>query len=200
MYHNPRSQTEICQAQPQYIQISQKLTNLRITSVLFIGDSITNSLHTKVISQAANVEIRKVKAYSSVCDLEANVAKQAARFPNQNFTDVAQHEMERNQFDILMLQAGSVDISNLKTKDNPTNHFDYFHQQAVMSANNLFSVAVNCLNRQPNLQKVVIFKQIPRYDPAQADSLQLKPALSLIFNNTLADLWIRSPLKEKILN
>lgn len=48
------------------------------------------------------------------------------------------------------------------------------------------------------MEKVVIMKQIPRYDTTQADPLQLKPALSQIYNNTLADRWIKCPLKDKI--
>ena len=86
----------------------------------------------------------------------------------------------------------------LNTKDNPTEHFDYYHQETVKSANNLFNVAVKSLSSNPSLQKVVILKHIPRYDTTQTDPLQLKPALSQIFNNTMADLWIRSPLKDKI--
>ena len=67
-----------------------------------------------------------------------------------------------------------------------------------MSATNLFQAGVNALKVQPTLSKVVIMKQIPRYDPSDVDPLSLKPALAMLFNNTLTNLWMESPDKEKI--
>ena len=96
----------------------------------------------------------------------------------------------------MVLQAGSVDITNLNTRDNATQHVAYFNQEAVRSARNLFSVAEKSLNTHPSLQQVVIMKHISRYDTMQADPLQIKPALSQIFNNRLGDLWINSPHKS----
>ena len=51
---------------------------------LLIGDSITNSLDTKIIAQAAGIKITKVKAYSAVRDEVHNIAKQAAKYPQHN--------------------------------------------------------------------------------------------------------------------
>ena len=99
---------------------------------------------------------------------------------------------------MLVLQAGSVDITNLHTEDEPAKHMEYFRQEAVKSAKNLFKVAVNALNATPSLKKVVIMKQIPRYDPSHVDPLSLKPTLSILFNNTLTELWMESPYKQKI--
>ena len=47
------------------------------------------------------------------------------------------------------------------------------------------------------LKKVIILNQTPRYDDKSVDPLSLKPALALLFNNTLS-LWIESPLKAKL--
>ena len=41
-------------------------------------------------------------------------------------------------------------------------------------------------------------KQIPRYDTASDDPHSLKAALSQLFNDTLVQLWLGSPLKERI--
>ena len=62
----------------------------------------------------------------------------------------------------------------------------------------LFSAAVQALKVQPSLRKVVIMKQIPRYDPYHVDPLALKTTLSLLFNNTLTDLWMESQDKGRI--
>ena len=106
--------------------------------------------------------------------------------------------MEKEKYKYVVLQAGSVDITNLNTKDNPEQYMEYFRQETIMSATNLFQAGLNALQIQPNLAKVVIMKQIPRYDPLEVDPLSLKASLSLLFNNTLANLWMASPEKHRI--
>ena len=97
------------------------------------------------------------------------------------------------------MQSGSVDIlSNLNTKDDPIKYAEYFRQEAVMSAKNLFSSCENALKTNPHLKTVVIMKQTPRYDPAKTDPNCLKPVLSQLFNHTITDLWMTSQLKSKI--
>ena len=98
----------------------------------------------------------------------------------------------------MILQAGSVDITNLNTRDNATEHFEYFNQETLRSAENLIKVAESALKSHPTLQKVVILKHIPRYDPVAVDPLHIKPALSQIYNNNMTNLWMSSPFKSKI--
>ena len=96
------------------------------------------------------------------------------------------------------MQSGSVDISNLKTEVNPIENLEYFKQETIISAKNIFDSCLLALERQPSLKSIVILKQTPRYDPLQSDPLQIKPALSQLFNNTLSELWISSPMNHKI--
>ena len=98
----------------------------------------------------------------------------------------------------MVLQSGSVDITNLDTKTEPAKYTEYFKQETTISAQNLFNAATNALKVQPTLEKVVIMKQIPRYDPSHVDPMGLKPALALLFNNTISNLWMNSPHREKI--
>ena len=107
-------------------------------------------------------------------------------------------ELRKDNYQTLILQAGSVDITNLNTKDNPTNYIEYFRQETVMSARNLFSAAVNAIESGSSMQKIIIMKHIPRYDASNVDPLALKSTLSMLFNDTLTDLWMVSPHKEKI--
>ena len=166
--------------------------------ILFIGDSISANIDMHAVENATGKKIVTAKAYSSVHDTVSNAAKQAARFPESNFTDVIPAQLRKTQFDCVILQSGSVDISNLNTKQTSPEDIEYFRQQTVLSANNLFAAAANALSVQPTLKKVVIMKQIPRYDPLVSDPLSLKPALSQLFNNTLTELWMSSPLKGRI--
>ena len=98
----------------------------------------------------------------------------------------------------MVVQTGSVDISNLKVDVDPEKHLEYFRQEAVMSAKNIFDSCLLALDRQPSLKSVVIMKQTPRYDPLSVDPLSIRPALSQLFNNTLTELWISCPMKNKI--
>ena len=139
-----------------------------------------------------------MKAYSAVFDNVGGRAKRAARYPAKNFKDVIPVEVKKETFDCLILQAGSVDITNLDTKERPEENLEYFKQEVRYAAKNLFTAAEAAFKAQPSLEKVVIMNQTPRYDDKEVDPLSLKQALALLFNNTLSELWLDSPLKDKL--
>ena len=89
-------------------------------------------------------------------------------------------------------------ILKLNTRQTSVDDIEYFRQETIRSAKNLFSAGVNAFSVQPTLQKVFIMEEIPRYDPVSSDPLSLKPALSQLFNNTLTDQWIFVPLMDKL--
>ena len=62
----------------------------------------------------------------------------------------------------------------------------------------MFNAATGALNSKTNLKKVVLMTHIPRYDLKQDDPMSLKPVLSQLYNNTILQLWIHSPLKNKL--
>ena len=176
----------------------ERVPEQRRPKTLYIGDSISANINFNAIKKGINSEIVTAKAYSSVNDTVSNAAKSAARFPEANFTAVIPAKLATESFDNLIVQAGSVDITNLKTKVEPTKHFEYFRQEAVVSAKNLFSACENALKQNPNLKKVVVMKQTPRYDTLEADPSSLKPILSQLFNNSLTESWMTSKLKYRI--
>ena len=104
----------------------------------------------------------------------------------------------KTTFEHLIVQSGSVDITNLKTDVNPREHLEYFKQEVVVSARNIFNSCVSAFEHQPSLKSIIILKQTPRYDPSEVDPLSIKPMLSHLFNNTLMELWMNSSLKHKI--
>ena len=172
--------------------------NPPVPKILFIGDSISAHADVKIIAEATKSRITTAKAYSSVFDEESNSAKQAAFYPNKNFLKVVPSEAIKDNFEHLIIQAGSVDISNLKTDENPSKHIEFFKQETVKSAQNIFNSGIIALERQLSLKRVIFLKQTPRYDPLEVDPLSLKPALSQLFNNTMVELWMNSPMKEHI--
>ena len=99
----------------------------------------------------------------------------------------------------MIIQSGSIDITNLKTSnENVKNYVEYFKQQAIISASNLFTAVSNAINANPHLRQVLILKLTPRYDPLSRDPQGMKAALTQIYNNHISELWISSPLKDKI--
>ena len=166
--------------------------------ILFVGDSISAHANINVLADATQSDIVTAKAYSAVYDDVYNKAKKAAHFPKKNFLQVVPNEVVKDSYEHLIIQAGSVDITNLNTEANPTEYIDYFKQETVLSARNIFNSGLLALEHQPSLKSIVIMKQTPRYDPHDKDPLSLKPALSQLFNNTIMELWINCPMKEKI--
>ena len=105
-------------------------------NTLFIGDSISSNVHLDVLEEATQTKFKTAKAYTSIYDTVKNVAKQPARFPSSNFTEVVPIELNKGKFQTLILQAGSVNITNMNTKDNPEAHIEYFRQETIKSATN----------------------------------------------------------------
>ena len=107
--------------------------------------------------------------------------------------------MKKSETEILIVQAGSVDITNMKTSgDNVKKYGEYFKQQAITSATNLFTSVTNALLSNHGIQKAIIMKHIPRYDPRSNDPQSVKAALSQLYNDTLVQLWLGSPHKNRI--
>ena len=127
------------------------------------------------------------------------IAKKAPLHPKFNFTDVIKEKLNEKEYHSLIVQSGSVDITNLNTAVDPSVNAEYFRQEVRMSAQNIFSAVENALQIQPSLQKVVILKQIPRYDPLPVDPMSLKPALASFYNACISELWMKSNLKHRII-
>ena len=172
--------------------------SMKPRKTLLVGDSISANIDIQHLENATQSKFTSVRAYSSVHDAKSNPAKQAARFPNSNFRDVVPAALEKDNYETLILQAGSVDITNINTKDNQSKYMEYYRQETVMSAKRLFQTAVSALCGSSNLKKVVIMKQTPRYDPLSVDPLSLKPALSQLYNNTITEEWMTCEFKDNI--
>ena len=178
---------------------SKKKQSIKPSTACIIGDSISANLDRKVIANAIGKEVRNARAYSSIEDTSENEAKDKTKFPDKMFHDVIKAELEKAPTDMLIIQSGSVEITNMKvTGDNPMKYGEYFKQQAVVAATNLFTAVSDALVSNPELKKAIIMKQIPRYDPTSVDPNSIKAALSQLFNDTLVQLWLGSTLKDRL--
>ena len=144
----------------------------------------------------SNCRIRTAKAYSSVYDSQA-------KWPEYNFTDAVKYYLDhpgREHFDVLVTSAPTVDITNLNTSQLTANeNTDYFHQRVIVSSQNMFSLAKQSLEQNPNLSKVILLEHPPRFDAKEVDPTSLKPVLARLANATLSQLWLNSPLNDKII-
>jgi hypothetical protein len=82
--------------------------------------------------------------------------------------------------------------------NDPAAHVYYFKQETVLSAKRFFQTGEKALTAHQALEKVVLMKQTPRYDPANVDPLCMKPALAELYNNTMTECWMDSQFKDKI--
>jgi hypothetical protein len=102
-------------------------------------------------------------------------------------------------FDVLVMSAPTVDITNMDTsKLTPADNNDIYQQEVIVSSKNMFNLAQQSLKHNTDLRKIVIMEHPPRFDRIQVDPTNLKPTLARLANATLNKLWLNSPLKDKI--
>ena len=105
------------------------------------------------LEKATKSKIRRKKAYGSV-------RASGQKFPEANFTDVVPRELRDQSVDILILQASSVDLTNLPADASK----EFSEQQALISSQNMVTVAKNALAANPSIKNILLFETTPRYD------------------------------------
>ena len=95
--------------------------------------------------------------------------------------------------------APTVDITNMNTsKLSSTDDTEIYQQKAILSSKNMFSLAQASLENNPSLKRIILMEHPSRFDRIEDDPISLKPKLAKIANATLGQLWMSSPLKNKI--
>ena len=158
--------------------------------MLVVGDAITSSMHKRSLEFATNTILKTAKASTA---FDCNESQPLQR----TFKQVVIDELEDDNHDILVIQAGAKNISNLPN-DCSHGEISELKEKVVKSAKNLIELAEKATSDNPNLKKVVIAKQIPRYDKFVTKPPGLKTSLSHLFNATLDQLGAKSDLKNKL--
>ena len=92
-----------------------------------------------------------------------------------------------------------VDITNIDTsKLKHSDKTEVFQQKAIASSRNMFHLTRMSLEENSHLSKVIILEHPPRFDKQEADPISLKPDLARLANATLGQMWLNSPLKNRI--
>ena len=160
--------------------------------LLWVADSINSNADFGYLSKKMKMRIKSAKAYSAIHD-------ENSQFPNLNFLDVVEKELNEGSFKALVIGGGSIDISNLDTKNNPDENISNFREKVINSAHAIFTIAETALVHFPSLKNVIVLKRAPRFDPIETDPLNLKPQLSALADSVSFGLWCDSKFKNKII-
>ena len=170
--------------------------------VAWIGTSISKNLEKTKFEKDLNVEIDVRKAYC--INDEAN-----ARYRESNFKTVVPKVMENDCYDTLVLQTGSIEITNMNVNqavmDHDKNIETYkkeWFDKVEKDSSNLFDIAEDALKNKLRLKKVIIICRLPRFDRSRDDILGIKSQLSCYANSVYNQIWIRrgSPVNIQIVN
>ena len=164
-------------------------------NICLVGDSIIHNVDTLEVERATRSIINRSKAYGSVSD-------NLSLYPHKNFTDVVPKELVKKykqtgmDFDLLVLQASSTDITNLDTSKIKEEDKVHLQERVLASSKNMFNVAMNAVNNT-DVSKVIILERIPRFDTANDDPSTLKSELSELSNDHLHQLLFQSDSRIK---
>ena len=160
--------------------------------MLWIADSVSSNLDFNELAKRVDMVVKPVNAYAVTAD------SAGGKFPNKNFLDVIENELDDCDYDILVLGGGTIEITNLDTKVDPDKKLLFFKDEILTANQKMFSLAESALHSYPSLQKVIILRRPPRFDPITTDPLELKPQLSRLGDAILFDIWCNSPFKNQI--
>ena len=165
------------------------------TKALYVADSVGQSLSLREVEAQQHCRIYSAGAESSVY---SNVA----RWPKQNFTDVVKSRLQnqgRDKFEVLIMSAPTCDITNLDVNISQTAlNKEKLQNEARISSQNMFNLAERSLYENQGLKKVIIMEHPPRFDLPDTDPHSVKPNLAKVANIHLGQMWLNSPLKDKI--
>ena len=158
-------------------------------NIVWIGTSISKALDSKKLEEDTNMKVKVVKSYG--IKRECN-----QRFPASNFTEMVPKVIKQDNPDAVVLQTGSIEITNIDVKKalmDPFKSIEQYKQEwtdkVKDDSNNLFNVAKTAVKMKPDIE-VVILKRLPRYDPKSTDPLHIKQSLSELANSVYDQLWL----------
>ena len=160
-------------------------------TMLIVGDVASDCIHKTSIEVATKMKVKTARAYTCL-------KRKDNSYDSRSFQTVINDELDKDNYDVLVIQSGTKDISNLPNSCSD-NDIESLKNEVVQSARNLINCAEEASKNNPNLRKIIVAKQIPRYDSFNTNPPGLKTSLSYIFNSALVDLAASSDLKEKLI-
>ena len=170
----------------------------RKKKVLLVGTSISKQIDQRKIEKDLDVELKVERAYC-ITD-EAN-----ARYRDKNFKAEVPKFLEKEVFDTLVLQTGSIEITNIDvnkavmdTKKPIEEYKREWFEKVDKDSENLFKVAEDALEQSPSLKEVLIVKRLPRFDRSSDDIIGIKSQLSVYANQAYNQIWMKKGCPKNI--
>ena len=183
--------------------VPKKSKNSKL-NVAWVGTSISNVLDHKKFEKDTNTNVNIVEAYGISEESQATFPNHTIRFPHKNFENIVPEVLDSHEVDVLVLEAGSMEISNIKvneammdTSKDIENYKKEWFQKVEDDSKNLYKLAENAIKKNSSL-KVVILKRLSRFDRSSQDILGIKAKLSTYANQTYDQLWLKSGSPENI--
>ena len=161
----------------------------------WFGTSLSNSLDTEKLEKDTNMDVNVVKAFC---------IKPDGKYPDLNFTDTVPAEIEHDIPDIVVLEAGSIEITNLDVKkammDTNKDVKEYereWTEKVEKDSENLFNLALKMTEEHKHM-KIIILKRLPRFDTKAQDPTSIKSRLSVFANNVYDQLYFKSGCPSNI--
>ena len=155
-------------------------------NIAWIGD-LDKALDKEKFEKDTNSKVKLFKAFGIKDDTIDEHAK--------SFDTVVPEVVETEDVDTLVLQGGSIEITNIDVnqsimdskRDIEEEKRGWF-SQAEEDSKKLFKLAEDALKRKPSL-KIIIIKRLPRYDRSSQDILGIKSEISNFANLVLDQEW-----------
>ena len=151
--------------------------------VLVVGTSISNNLDKRVCENLTDLTIDVATAYTVGPDIDA-------KYREKNFKKIVPEKLKNQKYETLVLQGGSIEITNINTKDESKEmHFQSWKNKVKKSSEEMFNLAEESITAYPDL-KVIIVARIPRFDSTYSDPAQVKSQLSQYGNSVYHNMWM----------
>ena len=96
--------------------VPKKSKNSKL-NVAWVGTSISNVLDHKKFEKDTNTNVNIVEAYGISEESQATFPNHTIRFPHKNFENIVPEVLDSHEVDVLVLEAGSMEISNIKVNE-----------------------------------------------------------------------------------
>ena len=163
--------------------------------VTWVGTSLSKALDKTKFENDLNVDLTVERA---------NCIKEEGYCKTKSFTKIVPEIVEKGGIDTLVLQTGSIEITNIDvnealvdvTKDIKEYRKEWY-QKVEEDSKNLFELAAEATARDSKLN-VIIVKRLPRFDRASKDILGIKSQLSKFANHVYDQLWLKQGSPDRI--
>ena len=159
-------------------------------NILMVADSHSYNLDRRIFENQTDTKLDLAIAFTVDADEDA-------KYKTRNFLKIVPERLQKKNYDTLIIQAGTNEISNINV-EFPSLNIKQWENKVQDSRTKVYQLAQKSLKDNPRLKKVIIVKSPPRFDPSTVDPSSIKAKLNK-FGNTLYDsMWLKNGCPKNI--